>query len=174
MLLALVLALAPLPERLDYQKAADEAAWEWKAEEADAGFCARRLPQGVAVTLDGRPGGVDLVFAFGGKDALTVNGHRGTVFVAARNGTLYYTDHSPIASGCRLVAYDLALRKPLWQTGLKGLGPIAHTKYRNAVRLDLLPDGTLRVYGMEAAGNYVEFVDGKTGKTVGNKVFSKP
>jgi hypothetical protein len=176
MLLALVLALAPLPERPDYQKIADAAPWEWKANEATLAFCLTRH-RGDNVTTTERPGGfggVDLVFRAGRKDVLTVIGHRGTVFVAGETGTIFYADFGPISSGCALVAFDLGMRKQLWKCQLKGLGPIDHTKYRNEVRLDVLPDGTLRVYGHESAGDYVEYVDGKTGKTVGHKVFARP
>ncbi len=109
-----------------------------------------------------------------GKDIFTLTGHQGTVFVATRNGTLYSADYSRSSNGCGLVAYDLTARKQLWKSNLKGLGQIPHTRYSNAVRLDLLPDGTLRVFGRESAGDYVEFVDGKTGKTVGHKIFPRP
>jgi hypothetical protein len=60
----------------------------------------------------------------------------------------------------------------LWKTRLKGLGPIAHKDYRNDVNLGL-EKYAVCVRGKEAFGNYIEFVDRKTGKTVGHKVYPK-
>jgi hypothetical protein len=83
---------------------------------------------------------------------------------------LYYADYSPGSSGCALVAVDLKTGKQMWKSGLQGLGPIAHTRYRNSVTLEPTDDALL-VHGQESAGNYVEYVDKKSGKTVGHKVF---
>jgi hypothetical protein len=70
------------------------------------------------------------------------------------------------------VAWDLKAKKQLWKTNLKGLGGIIHFQYHNAVNLDL--DGqAVRVRGKESAGRYIEYVDRKTGKTVGHKVYPK-
>jgi hypothetical protein len=74
--------------------------------------------------------------------------------------------------GCSIIAYDLANRKELWKTRVQGIGPIAHTAYDNQVALELVGDA-LKVLGNELAGQYVEFVDLKTGKTVGHKLFRK-
>jgi hypothetical protein len=60
----------------------------------------------------------------------------------------------------------------LWKHGLRGLGGIGHSKYSNAVHV--ANDGkVIKVYGKESAGNYLEYVDAKTGKTVGHKIFEK-
>ena len=71
-----------------------------------------------------------------GKPGFAVAGHPGTVF-AVRDGILYYADFSPARTGCALVAYDLKKGKQLWKAALKGLGPISHFRYHNAVNLDL-------------------------------------
>jgi hypothetical protein len=175
-MLLFVLALAPLPEP-DYQKVADATAWEWKAAEATTAFCAGRQTGAFKVEVVEQAmglGAAAIRFTRDGKEVHVLEGHAGTVFITAKDGTLYYADYSPFSTGCSLVAFDLTARKQLWRAHLKGLGPILHTKYRNAVRLDLLPDGALRVFGQESAGDYVEFVDGKTGKTLGHKVFPRP
>ncbi len=51
---------------------------------------------------------------------------------------------------------------------LKGLPLAAHSQYRNQVILER--DGDLVVvYGKESNGRYIEFLDARTGKTVGHK-----
>ena len=98
-------------------------------------------------------------------------GHKGTVF-AVGDGVLYYADFGPITSGCAVVAYDLKAKKQLWKAGLKGLGPIGHSRYSNAVNLGLDKQAVC-VRGRESAGRYIEYVDLKTGKTVGHKVYPR-
>jgi hypothetical protein len=83
---------------------------------------------------------------------------------------VYYADFTPYSSGCTVIAYDMKAKKQLWKTDLKGLGPISHTKYRNAVILEV-KDDVIRVLGQESAGKYLEYVDLKSGKTVANRVF---
>jgi hypothetical protein len=80
---------------------------------------------------------------------------------------LYYSSHSPIASGATIVAVDLRTGKVLWKNSLRGLGPIAHSQYRNQVWMQVGSD-VVAVQGEESAGNYVELVDRKTGKTLAN------
>jgi hypothetical protein len=108
----------------------------------------------------------------GGKKIFFWAGHLGTAFLV-RGDVLYYADFSSSSSGCAVVAYDLKARKRLWRTNLKGLGPIDHSKYFNAVRMEPVDGQVLAVYGKESAGRYVEFVSLKTGKTVGHKLFPR-
>jgi hypothetical protein len=61
-------------------------------------------------------------------------------------------------------------KKQLWKVRLKGVKVGAHSRYSNAVTLDLDGD-TLCVHGKESAGNYIEYVSCKSGKTLGNRVF---
>lgn len=99
------------------------------------------------------------------------DGHYQSVFTTKEN-ILYHADYSHNSSGCKLVAVDLKNGKQLWSTSLKGLGPVEHSKYRNAINLEF--DGeVLTVFGKESSGRYVEVVDAKTGKTVGHKVFKE-
>jgi hypothetical protein len=67
-----------------------------------------------------------------------------------------------------VVAVDLKTGKRLWKTNLQGLGPIAHTKYRNRVIIEV-DDRRVTVYGNESSGRYVEQLDPRTGKTLANK-----
>jgi hypothetical protein len=83
---------------------------------------------------------------------------------------LYFPEYERMVSGCALVAWDLKAGKQLWRVELRGLGPVAHSKYRNEVDLTVA-DGVVTVYGRESAGRYVERVDGKTGRALERKTF---
>ena len=107
-----------------------------------------------------------------GAEAVSFQGNYGTVFVLSGD-TFIYADYYPSRTGCSLVAYDLKTRKQLWKTALAGLRPIDHFQYSNRVNLDVFNKEVVRVFSQESAGRYVEFVDMKTGKTVGHKVYGK-
>jgi hypothetical protein len=164
---------APLPRGEDYQKKADEAPWEWSDERASAADSAKRLKGAYKAEVAPRGMFGDRVIRVL-KDGAIVHffeGHKGTVF-AVRDNVLYYADFIPSSDGCGVVAWDLKAKKRLWKTQLKGLGPIAHFAYHNAVTLDV--DGqAVCVRGKESLGRYIEYVDRKTGKTVGHKVYPK-
>jgi hypothetical protein len=166
-----VLTFLALSAPPDYQKVADDTKWEWNDENATAVYSAKNLPDGYKIDIVDKKqfAKATLKFSEDGKEVYTLEGHLGTVFVIKDN-VLYYADYDPISDGCSLVARDLAHAKELWKTPLQALGPIPHSKYRNQVSLDWA-EGALRVFGHESAGNYVEFVDPKAGKTVGHKVF---
>jgi hypothetical protein len=86
--------------------------------------------------------------------------------------TLYYASFQPSASGADIVAVDLTTGKQLWKTSLKGLGPIQHSGYHNVLNLEA-DDTVVTVFGNEAMGRYVEFLDPKTGKALGHHVYPK-
>jgi hypothetical protein len=171
-ILSIALA-APAPEN-KYQKLADDMTWDWPKERASLKFCCDNYKGTFEMTMEAPPEGVrsESLVKFKGADGkkyFSVRVHDQTVFVESNN-VLYYADFDQISSGCRLIAYDLNGSKELWKTDLKGLGDINHSKYHNAVVLDI-KEGALRVLGNESSGKYVEFVDMKTGKTVGHRVF---
>ena len=65
-----------------------------------------------------------------------------------RGGVLYRAEFHPHASGCAVAAYDLKVRRQLWRSELRGLGPVDHSKYFNAVRpgnVLIASDGTPKV-----------------------------
>jgi hypothetical protein len=164
---------APLPLREDYQKKADEAPWEWSEERAGPAGSAKHLPDRYAADVEplGKWGDTTIRIL---KDGAVVHFFRGnyrTAF-AVRDDVLYYADLDPICSGCAVVAYDLRKHKQLWKAPLNGLGPIGHSKYRNAVNLGLEKHAVC-VRGQESAGNYTEYVDPRTGKTVGHKAYPR-
>jgi len=158
----------------DYQKLADDAKWEWKADKATAEYSAKNLPKDykAEVTEDTMRGyAASVRFTKEGKYLYTLDGHPATVFVV-KDGILYYADYIRGTHECSLIARDLANGKQLWKAPLKGLGPISHFRYRNAVSLEFV-EGALRVLSHESSGDYIEFVEMKEGKTVGNKVFKR-
>jgi hypothetical protein len=156
----------------DYDKAARATPWIWHDERASIIYSVFRFPREYRVELIRPMDKFDLTIRLlkDGKEIHTWQGHGRTVF-ALSGDVLVHADFNPSSSGCSLVAYDLKKREPLWKSSLKGLGPIPHTAYSNAVNLDVVNFEVVRVFGNEAAGRYLEFVDLKTGKTVGHHVY---
>ncbi len=173
LLAAGVAAGAPVPAREDYEKKAREAPWEWSDERATAAGAAKGLPAGYRAEVEphGDWGAAVIRVVKDGTVVHYFEGHLRTVF-AVRDDVLYYADYHPSSSGCAVVAYDLRQHKQLWNTHLKGLGGVDHSKYHNAVHLGL-EKYAVCVRGKESYGNYIEFVDLRTGKTVGHKVYPR-
>jgi hypothetical protein len=164
---------APLPLREDYQKKADAAPWQWSDGRASAADSARRLKGDYQAEVESRGmfGEVVIRIRKGGAAVHSFPGHVGTVF-AVRADVLYSAQFSRSAPGCAVAAYDLREKKQLWTATLRGLGPIEHSAYRNAVLLDLDTQAVC-VRGNECLGRYIEYVDLRTGKTVGHKRYSE-
>ncbi len=86
-----------------------------------------------------------------------------------REDRLFMLHHSQIASGCTLRALDPATGQVRWETQLQGLGPVAHSKYRNQVQMRVHGDRVI-VYGWESQGAYIEVVDASTGQTIEHRL----
>ena len=159
----------------DYQKVADVTAWKFSQEQAGVADSLLRFSRDYQVELI-RPknkfGDIIVRVVDDGKEVFAFTGHYQTVFRSSRD-VLVYAEYHSSSSGCTLVAFDLKNRKQLWKTPLKGLGPIPHFGYTNAVNLEIINNEAVRVFGNEAAGQYVEFVDLNTGKTVGHRKYGK-
>jgi hypothetical protein len=174
LLTAIAAGAAPEPA-VDYQKQADAAPWTWNDEQASLWHSFQAYQGDYQLEIIRPPnrfGEIKVRFSRDGREVYSWTGHYRTVF-AVRGNVLYRTEFHPSASGCSLIAFDLAAGKELWKTNLKGLGPIAHTAYHNLVTLDMPRDDVLRVFGNEAAGRYVEYIDARSGKTIGHKVFPR-
>ncbi len=168
---------APVPKKpaKDYQKVADETEWKFAERKAIQDQLQDEFKGFRAELVAFEAGGIGMTVRIANakkEELLKWETHVMLAF-AQRDGVLYSTDFSPYSSGCAVVAFDLNAKKQLWKTDLKGLGPIAHSKYRNEVRLDVLDDDTLQVFGKESSGRYVEIVNRGTSKTVGHKVFEE-
>lgn len=167
-------------DKVDYQKIADAASWEWQPEQATVLSSMMLCPKDYKVEII-RPQNTfgELTIQFYHDDRLdcTINGHAYTTFVIDED-ILYYADYSHSTTGCALVAYDMKARKQLWKSDLEGIGPIEHFGYSNEVIVQLaqgssLAPRTIQVRGNERAGKYLEFVDAKTGKSVAHRLFEK-
>jgi hypothetical protein len=159
---------------IDYQKMAREARWQPPEQGDDFRRCLAHELNDYQVEVVRRKGDrweVTLRILDNGQEVHSWQGHLDTVFFE-RDGTLYYADFHPHSTGCAVVAYDLKARRLRWTTQLRGIGPVSHSKYFNTVRLERVNDEVLAVYGKESFGRYVEFVDLRTGRIVGHKVFS--
>jgi hypothetical protein len=165
-----LIALAPLTfAKPDFQKRAEECAGKFEPEKASILYSLTRASTDYTVEIVRKKGTLyDLTIrVLDGKKVLcSFDGHRQTVF-AIGGGVLYYAVFNPSASGCTVIAHDLKAGKQLWKTHLLGIGPVEHTKYRNRVTLEI-DEGAVLIKGEELFGHYVEYVDLKTGKTVGN------
>ena len=142
---------AALAAPVDYQQKADAAIWDWHPERSGLLYSVLNAPKEYEIAVV-RPkdtfAELTVVFKLDDKTSCSWQGHRDTPFVVVGK-VLYYADYSPWSDGCAVVAYDLANNKQLWKTQLQAIGPIDHTKYHNAVEMDLDGDA-LRVYGQES------------------------
>lgn len=156
----------------DYRKMAAEARWLAPEEEGFVRCLAHQLKdyEVAVVRKKGDRWNATIRVSDRGKLVYSWKAHLSTVFLE-RDGVLYHAEFRPHVTGCAVVAYDLKRGKRLWRTTLKGVGPVEHSKYFNAVRLEPVNDDVIAVYGRETAGRYVEIVHRKTGKTVGHKRF---
>jgi hypothetical protein len=159
----------------DWQKKADAAEWKWSDDHASLRHCVQSQLRGYEAEVyspKGRewwepPFEVDVTAR--GKLVCCFRAHDATVFTQLGD-VLYVADFSPICTGCSLEAYDLKGRKLLWRCRLKGNPPPGHSKYHHRVNITT-QEGMVVVYGNEDNGRYIEYVDPRTGATVGHKKF---
>ncbi len=149
--------------------------WEWSDREATLAYSLGRQLDDYQVEVIQGKGGImasdnplTIRISDAGKLVYRWKGHWGTVFTR-REDTLYIADYCPLQTGCTVFAVDFKRNKELWRSKLKGLGPVAHSKYSNSVCIGNDGD-TILVYGQEAGGSYREKLDRRTGKTVSNEV----
>ena len=157
----------------DYQTQADAAKWDLSQANATLRKCMDAFPKAYRVTANLNDSGrATIEITKDGESLYRWTGHAGSVFDGG-DDVLYYADFHSLATGCRVVAVDLTTGKELWKVNLKCLGVRFHTKYSNQVNLCVQDMTALRVLGLESEGAYIEFVDRKTGKTVGHRLFSE-
>jgi hypothetical protein len=170
---------APVAPPPDWNAAIKDREFQFDKAHTGVYVCAEAAKKaGAEVGTDGDAdrGNVELKVAQGGKP-VTLLAHGGSAF-AVRDGVLFFADFSPYASGCKVVAYDLKSSKKLWDQPLKGLGPIAHFRYRNQVTLAIEKHPTAAAWavvitGLESAGKYLELLDPRTGKQLAHKKFDR-
>lgn len=157
----------------DHQAVAAKTPWTWDEESASLTYCVHHyLPEYQVEVVRSKGNGwgqVQIQVKDDGKVIYSWEGHRHTVF-ASRSDTLFVANFSPIATGCVVVAVDLASGRPLWKTQLQGLGPVCHSGYSNRVNIEAT-DAVVIIRKNESSGRYVEILDIRTGKTVGHRIY---
>jgi hypothetical protein len=174
-ILAFAAAAVADPKKPDWAAKAKAVPWTLSKDTTVLDHIRRVENYDVALVREGANGGFgDLTIRIqkAGKVLHEWKGHHESPFVIVGD-VLYYSEHSPIASGATIVAVDLKAAKQKWKTHLKGLGPISHSKYRNQVALAVAPD-VVTVQSEESSGSYVELVDPATGKTLATDVRKRP
>ena len=158
--------------RADYSKQVAQSGWVWSDEEATPLYCLTQAGQKYDVHLvnphDKRWALIIRIFN-GKRKVHEWLGHHNSVFRILRD-RLYYARFNRGSSGGTIVAVDLKTGKHLWSSPLKALGPVRHSSYRNLMNLSV-SDKVVVVRGKESLGNYLEYKDAKTGKTLGHKRF---
>jgi len=160
--------------KVDYQKLADRTEFNWRAEESTVLFSLSQMPHEYKFRLDYDPAararGMSFSFLKNDKVVFTFKGHKHSVF-KIHDDVLYYPVFHFSGSGCQVVAYDLKKGKELWNTAVKGIGPVLHSAYRNLITLDVNSD-VVSIYGHESFGDYIEFLDRNSGDTVGHRTYN--
>lgn len=170
-----VSAVTASTKPFNLQEEINNSEWSWEPEEACLFHCAFKEFWNfrTEIVIPKREGFRNklLVRLFeDGKEIYSFEAYRSTVFTR-QGDILYLADFCPVSSGCSILAIDFRAKKQLWKAELRGIGPVSHSKYFNQVTVHLVANDLLLVRGNEAFGRYLEFVNIKTGKTVGNKVF---
>ncbi len=114
---------------------------------------------------------------------LAKGGHRSTVWrrtitddvwgplagaaLLVADGRVFVAHYSTLSTGCRLYAFSAKSGTRLWAVELEGIGPIAHSKWRNDVQL-AMHEGNPTVFGREGQ-RYIEERDAATGVLVRNQ-----
>ncbi|MCR9165827.1 MAG: hypothetical protein ACE37F_32210 [Nannocystaceae bacterium] len=114
-------------------------------------------------------GGVEVVQSRRGRTQWTAavgDAHHDAAALAWA-GDVFVAHYCAIASGAVVTRLDRESGRVTWTQPLTGLGPVAHSRYKNAVQLEVV-GGTVRVFGREAQGAYVEELDVADGHRMGH------
>jgi hypothetical protein len=172
--LVMASVFASASDERSLQEKADAAEWKWSDYDNSLLHCALHNLQNYELRIT-RPAKSDAwndrVFRIAIFDGVTEvyssQGHSETVFTQI--GDVVFLAHlNPMCTGCAVEAFDLKQRKQLWMSRLIGNPPQVHSKYRHQVNI-MNENGVVVVYGKEDEGRYIEYLDARTGKTVGHK-----
>ncbi len=83
-------------------------------------------------------------------------------------GKLYAALYSRSLTGCHILALDASSGNQLWETTLKGIGSIGHSKYANRIQMRI-EDEWLLIFGNESSGRYIEILDPFSGRLIYNQ-----
>jgi hypothetical protein len=174
----LLLLSKPVVDRFcpDYMAIAARTPWAWSEERETAADCAARVAADGVYRIESAAGDENVMavtFAVwrGDRRAYGWVGHEYTVFRILGN-RLYYADFHPFSEGGHIVAVDLATGSELWRQPLLAVGEWVHSKYGNELNLEA-DDRTVRVFGKESGGRYLEIKDAATGQTIGHHAYDR-
>jgi hypothetical protein len=173
LLLVLVPAQSSQPS---FEKLANQEEWKWDDEAASLFYCVSKELNDYHVILDcpkNRMGLADAismrVLDDSGKHIFTLKGHQRTVF--ARSGDLLFVAVFPqLAASCVVKAYDFKKNKMLWESDIEPRILEWPSIYSNKVNISVVNDlngEALRICGKEPFYRYIEYLDIKTGTTLG-------
>jgi hypothetical protein len=183
LLTLILIATAPVPPALtaDWKGAIASREFLFKSDNCGAlNAVAAAKAAGLTAEFQSHPNNFNRgEFTFQKKDGpkVAISGHTQSAIVV-RGDRLYVAGFSPIATGCKVTAYDLTTGKKAWEKELDGIGPVDHSKYRNRVAMGVEKHPTathsaLVVTGSEAYGRYIEVLDLGTGKQLAHKRFGR-
>jgi len=140
--------------------------WSWSDKDESLAERAKKLFSDLDVAVLGSGGSlIDDRFVCvkkGEKVLLDITCHPGTPIVREKD-IVFVAEFNPISDGCSVTAYDLAKPGKVWHTTLDAVGPVAHSKYRNQVQMEVMK-GVLVVRGWESHGRYIECLSTATGR----------
>ena len=188
--IAIIIAAAPLTSAehkrgpsagqpaVDYQTSANSIQWSWSDDRANPLYSLSVSESAYDVVMisdhsDRTRLLLTIKILAGDVEAYSWRGHRYSVF-RLLGDRLFYVDFSPGGPGATLVAVDLAQRRELWRSPLRGVGKPGHSIYMNRVDIRAVDGATISFFGNETAGRYYEIKDSKTGETLGHRKFSSP
>ena len=164
-------AVLATESKIDYQILADRTPFHWPVNESTILYSLSQMPgYKFRMDYDSEVHGMYLSFLKGGKVVFSFKGHKHSVF-KIHEDILYYPIFHYSSSGLKIVAYDLKNGKELWRKSIMGIGRVKHSAYRNVITLNVNSD-VVTILGHENYGDYIEFVDRKSGDTVGHRTYN--
>ena len=153
----------------------DEPQWRWSDEDASIICYLSAAPADYEISItrpksSGVPS-LKVAISDGQNPLCQFDSHYEGAFLFDRQRNwVIYSQHSPIATGCTLVAFDLKGKRKIWEKPLKGIGPVSHSKWRNRINLKLEKD-RVTVFGDEGQ-KYIESVSLDSGKAIYHRLIN--
>ena len=170
-LLVAVLLVCLAALGLNRTKRVSATEWRWAKERVTLDYCVKHNLGGYTARITPFKdswglGRLRITILNGAEEVHTFEGNELTVFVQA-DDVLYYEDHSgPSAPANELVAHDLKARKELWRCVLKSNPPDLYSSNWQSTNIEVAGDAIL-VFTAASYGRCIEYVDRKSGRTVG-------
>ena len=145
------LLTVPFPMNQDEK----QVAWQFFVDRASILHYLQNKPKGFEVQIfrpeEWEPGSsIRVRILKEGKAIHKWDSHTEGAFVFV-GSTVVYSDHHPIAPGCRLIAWDLKESKQLWATSLKAVPALDTSQYQNQINMTI-EEGQITVFGNESYG----------------------